>query len=187
MKKDELRILGLENLKRLRQHPTIKATKEAAIYSAFFASDYWREAQIIGAIRPLPFEFNMTRLFEEAFKVRKIIALPKVMREKQLIFHEVVSDSAFEKNSLGIEEPKSSNLWIPKEKLDLIIVPGIIFNLSGFRIGFGGGYYDRFLKNYSGKTCSFVFNEQIFENWQPEIFDQPVQKLFIDKLGGKNE
>lgn len=58
-------------------------------------------------------------------------------------------------------------------------MPGIVFTLEGFRIGFGGGYYDRFLEQYQGETCSLVFSEQIQENWQVEPFDLPVKRLFI--------
>lgn len=95
-----------------------------------------------------------------------------------MVFHWVDSDTAYYTTKFGVEEPEIEKVASPDE-LDLLIVPGLVFNRSGYRIGFGGGYYDRYLANYKGKTCSFVFAEQLMEDWQIEEFDQPIQQLFF--------
>ena len=73
---------------------------------------------------------------------------------------------------------------IDKEEIDLIVVPGLLFSSRGFRIGFGGGFYDRYLADYQGETCSLVFSEQLYDDWEVEDFDIPVQKIYTDSYKG---
>lgn len=56
----------------------------------------------------------------------------------------------------------------------------MVFSTKGYRIGFGGGYYDRFLQDYPNQTVSLVFGEQLRDDWQAEKFDRPVNKLITD-------
>lgn len=66
------------------------------------------------------------------------------------------------------------------EDLDAIIVPGLVFDLQGYRIGYGGGYYDRFLGSLSRKksTLSLAFPFQVVEEELPkEAYDIPVDFL----------
>ena len=70
------------------------------------------------------------------------------------------------------------------KEIDLIVVPGLLFSSRGFRIGFGGGFYDRYLADYQGETCSLVFSEQLYDDWEVEDFDIPVQKIYTDSYKG---
>ena len=72
-----------------------------------------------------------------------------------MAFYQVDQETTFEKSSFGVFEPISDRYYSPDE-IDLLIVPGIIFHECGYRIGFGGGYYDRYLQNYPNATCSLV-------------------------------
>lgn len=62
--------------------------------------------------------------------------------------------------------------------LDLLIVPGVVFNNKGYRIGYGGGYFDKFLSQHQQPTISLIYDFQI-NNFEIEAHDQPVQKLII--------
>ena len=81
----------------------------------------------------------------------------------------------------GLLEPIESktNLVEPSD-IDLLIVPGIAFDSEGFRMGFGGGYYDRFLQSFKGNTVSLAFREQIVSNLPKEDHDIPVEKIITD-------
>ena len=62
----------------------------------------------------------------------------------------------------GLLEPiESKTKKVEPKEIDLMIVPGLGFDKDGFRLGVGGGYYDRFLQNYNGNTLSLAFQEQM--------------------------
>ncbi|OTN77037.1 5-formyltetrahydrofolate cyclo-ligase [Enterococcus sp. 8G7_MSG3316] len=153
-----------------------KQKKEGLILQLLFASQAWQQASSIGVIRSLPFEFDTEAIFVQAAKENKQIAVPKTVNHG-LHFFEVDMHTRYQKSAFGVEEPISE---IEAKHLDLVLVPGLIFSSTGYRIGFGGGYYDRFLATYSGETISLVFSEQINDQWQPEAFDIPVNKIITD-------
>lgn len=178
MKKASVRKIGLASLKWLQENPTIKEEKEQKILNQFFEDVYWKNAQSVALIRPLPFEFNMKKVLEQGWLEGKEMLVPRAMEERNLLFYSVHSDTSYNVSSLGIEEPVDVAAY--SKPIDLVIVPGVVFKKSGYRIGYGGGYYDKYLSEYAGKTCSLVFSEQIQENWQLSAYDQPVEKLFIN-------
>ena len=65
-------------------------------------------------------------------------------------------------------------------QIDLIHVPGLVFTTEGYRIGYGGGYYDRYLEHFSGHTLSTTYPCQI-QDFIPEKHDIPVQEVLIDE------
>ncbi|MEI5989501.1 5-formyltetrahydrofolate cyclo-ligase [Enterococcus termitis] len=178
MGKIRLRKLGLANLKWLQKHPELKAQKEQEISQALFNDPCWKNAQTIAITKPLAFEFDTHMLLNEGWQEGKQMLMPITGKNRVLTFHKVTPETIFEQTEFGVEEPLDA-LAVSNERIDLLVVPGIVFTHEGFRIGFGGGFYDRFLQHYQGDTCSLVFSEQIQENWQVESFDLPVKRLFI--------
>lgn len=124
------------------------------------------------------FEFPTSELIQAALTAGKKVAVPKSLPKGEMVFHWIDPETPFYTTKFGVEEPAIENIAASKE-LDLLIVPGLIYNHAGYRIGFGGGYYDRYLANYQGKTASLVFKEQVVEEWVIEPFDQPIQQLFL--------
>ncbi len=118
-------------------------------------------------------------VIERAWSDHKKIVVPKTLPKRQMAFYELNEHTVLKRSSFGVLEPTDAKLYLP-EAIDLLIVPGVVYNRSGYRIGFGGGYYDRYLENFHQSTCSLVFCEQINDQWQPESFDQQIQQLFID-------
>ena len=75
-------------------------------------------------------------------------------------------------------EPENGTVVV-QDEIDLMVVPGVAFKENGQRLGFGGGYYDRYLAKYPGFKCSLALSTQLAsdDEWQPESFDIPVDRI----------
>ena len=84
------------------------------------------------------------------------------------------------KTSFGLLEPQGNLEVVAASQIDLIHVPGLAFTTKGYRIGYGGGYYDRYLEQFTGHTLSTVYPCQI-QDFISENHDIPVQEVLIDE------
>ena len=184
--KKELRQQGIQKLKELADKPKIKSAKEQQILALFFASQQWKKAQTVAVIKAVDFEFDTEKVMARAFLEGKKIVVPKSLPERQLAFYEVDEKTNYYVTKFGVEEPES-NLFVTKEEIDLIVVPGLVFSTKGYRVGFGGGFYDRYLATYQGETCSLVFSEQMNDTWEADAFDIPVTKIYTDTFNIEEE
>ena len=182
MEKKKLREQKIQQLKELNQFSERKKEKEACILAQLFESESWKSAKSVAAVISLGFEFDTSKIFARGWQENKQMAAPKSFSKGKMVFYETNSDTVHTISTFGVKEPDSTKEVTPDE-LELIIVPGLVFSKSGYRIGFGGGYYDRYLSNYKGNTCSLVFEEQFHEDWTFETFDVPVAHLFTDSKG----
>ncbi|MHC5248262.1 5-formyltetrahydrofolate cyclo-ligase [Enterococcus sp. LJL90] len=179
MDKTTIRKFGIQRLDKLAHQPHNKQAKEARIYQKLFDSGQWRGAKSIGITFSTTAELNTLPIIEAAMKAGKKVALPKTYPKRQLHFIEISEKTEYKLSKFGIKEPLHTDIFL--DEPDLLIVPGVVFKPSGYRIGFGGGFYDRFLMNYKGRTISLVFTEQLFDDWQVEAFDLPVDLLITDE------
>lgn len=97
------------------------------------------------------FEINTLPIINWLHSRDKTVVLPKIGTGRSLSHHTVSPGEVLIKNSWGILEPNSKNTF-SSSKLDLVFVPMICFDRSGSRIGYGGGYYDRFMSELK-KDC----------------------------------
>ena len=147
-----------------------KHVQTSTIMAQFFASEQYQQAEVIAVFLPMAFEFDMTRILTD--KTKRIV-IPKTLANYQMIFTDYEPDNLI-MTAFGVQESRDAVSVTP----DLIIVPGLAWSNEGYRIGFGGGYYDRYLVNFKGDTVSFVYDFQIVPDFQPEPFDIAISRLF---------
>jgi len=126
---------------------------------------FWQNATSILFYAPMPDEVDMWPLLAEILAGGKITALPR--------FDSVSNDYSARRvqnlqteigaGQYGIREPKAGCQEIPLERLGLILVPGVAFDLQGHRLGRGRGYYDRLLPEIPGTKCGIAFDEQMVD------------------------
>jgi 5-formyltetrahydrofolate cyclo-ligase len=147
----------------LRISPAAREAASAQFCTRVKEQSFWKSAASVLFFAPLPDEADMWPLLEETVSSGKIAALPRfdpadrsyAARRVQDLRGEIVT------GKFGIREPGPSCVEIPLNQIDLVLVPGLAFDLRGNRLGRGGGFYDRLLAETRGVKCGIAFDEQI--------------------------
>lgn len=114
-------------------------------------------------------------------KNNKEIYLPVTIKEnKTLIPKRIFSIDDLNFGAYGILEPKDNAPSISPYALDIVIVPGSVFDNSGFRTGYGGGYYDKFLSNSSAIKIGICFDFQLVDTVFPEEHDKKMDIIITE-------
>ncbi|WP_346190292.1 5-formyltetrahydrofolate cyclo-ligase [Bacillus massilinigeriensis] len=157
--------------------------KSAMIAKNLFASNQWREAETVGiTVSRFP-EVDTYRIIEEAWESGKIVAVPKcIPSTKTMVFRRLDTFDALEKVYFGLWEPiVSETMEIASTEIDLMIVPGLAYTPEGFRLGFGGGYYDRYLDQFEGETVSLSFAIQVLPEVPLEHHDLKIGRIITER------
>ncbi|SFD54272.1 5-formyltetrahydrofolate cyclo-ligase [Lentibacillus persicus] len=180
LQKTELRKNMIEQLKNLSASERI--TIEKALAEHLMASDKWKQSDSIGITVSHGFEWNTKPIIEAAWCEGKTVCVPKCLpKERQMSFYKLIHFDQLEIVYHHLLEPNPQiTEEIPKNKIDLLIVPGVLFDESGYRLGFGGGYYDRFLSDFPNRTLSLAANLQLVKKLPAESFDIPVDNVITE-------
>ena len=175
--KVELRKKILQEMKAIPREQ--KQAVNQALTDQFLKHPFYQEAKVIATYLSFPHEFQTQELIEQALKDGKKVLIPKTYPKGRMDF--VVYDpQQLVKTSFGLLEPQGDLEVVDASQIDLIHVPGLAFTTKGYRIGYGGGYYDRYLEQFSGHTLSTVYPCQI-QDFISENHDIPVQEVLIDE------
>ena len=175
--KAELRKQVLQEMKAIPIEQ--KQAMDQALTDQFLKHPFYQEAKVIATYLSFPHEFQTQELIEQALKDGKKVLIPKTYPRGRMDFV-VYNPQQLVKTSFGLLEPQGDLEVVDASQIDLIHVPGLAFTTKGYRIGYGGGYYDRYLKHFPGHTLSTVYPCQI-RDFIPEDHDIPVQEVLIDE------
>lgn len=132
----------------------------------------------------LSYEVDTAAAIEQAWSQGKTVVVPRTSRKQRTMdpiriesFQEEFSVSPF-----GLRTPVSQ-VVVPLEEIDLVVAPGLGFDVQGNRLGQGGGYYDRFLcrPQLKAHRCGFAFDQQVVPCVPCEDTDQTMEFLVTDK------
>ena len=175
--KSDLRKQVLREMKAISQEQ--KQFIDQTLTERLLHHPFYQEAKNIATYLSFPHEFQTQELIEQALKDGKKVLVPKTYPKGRMDF--VVYDpQQLVKTSFGLLEPQGDLEVVDASQIDLIHVPGLAFTMEGYRIGYGGGYYDRYLEQFTGHTLSTIYPCQI-QDFIPENHDIPVQEVLIDE------
>lgn len=174
MNKSELRRCVREKKRKMTVEQI--ETKSRALSALLRAHPLYRDAKTIYGYYPYNQEVRTLPILTQALADGKQVALPKVYGDT-MRFILMTDLSRVEKGYGGIPEPIDDS---PKanDAHALVLMPGLAFDRTGRRIGYGGGFYDRFLsREPEHPTIALCYDFQVFSQLPSEAFDVPVDVL----------
>ena len=156
-----------------------KQAMDQALTDQFLKHPFCQEAKVIATYLSFPHEFQTQELIEQALRDGKKVLIPKTYPKGRMDFV-VYNPQQLVKTSFGLLEPQGDLEVVDASQIDLIHVPGLAFTTEGYRIGYGGGYYDRYLEHFTGHSMSTIYPCQV-QQFMPENHDIPVQEVLVDE------
>lgn len=120
-------------------------------------------------------EVDTWGLFSECIRQNKKVYFPKCIDGENMEFLRAVSKNGFTVGKYGIPEPTSDEKYVSNSKNDLSLIPALAVGKDFSRLGYGKGYYDRFLKDFKGISVCPVYSELLCESVPTDKFDIPLK------------
>ena len=148
------------------------------------ATKEYQSSKSIGAYYPTGSEVKTFDIIKHSIDNKKEIGLPRVIDSTKIKFFKIIEDSfekiKFTKGKYGIFENSMSTISI--DQMDLLIIPGIAFDSQGNRIGYGKGYYDRFLSSRKARyVIGLAYETQVINESPNNDYDIPVNIIITEK------
>ncbi len=169
--------------RRKHKHPAGPANnKSVRIAQRVLKLPVFVRAKTILLYAPVHREVDTRRIFSAAVHGGKCVAFPKV-KGKTLQARQVKNWKELKKGAFGVLEPNGRAKRVQAKELDLVLVPGVAFDRQGHRLGYGKGFYDRFLKQLNPKTATvgLAYAFQVVNKIPRQPHDVKVQRVVTEK------
>ena len=153
--------------------------REEILHNNLFSMPEFLAAESVMLFANLPDEIDTFSLIDKCFAMGKKVYLP-VINGDDMTIAEFTGE--FQEGRFGIKEPviNTTLLTLTPNSMDFVLVPGVGFSPSGYRLGRGKGYYDKFLSKYSNLfTVGVCFREQFYLDIPTEPHDIPMNKVLV--------
>jgi 5-formyltetrahydrofolate cyclo-ligase len=157
---------------------------DTAMAGRFVNLATFRFAEVILLYAPIKAEPNVLLCCEAALKAGKRLAFPRCHPDTCTMTYGIVSslDDLVE-GAYGILEPREdAEIYVPAPyKHDICVVPAVCFDKKGYRIGYGKGYYDRFLSGFGGTSVGFCLSRFLCDSLPRGRYDRAVDLIITEK------
>lgn len=156
------------------------------IAKKLFEKPFYKQAECIYLYVSYNQEIDTIGIIKHILEDKKRVAVPKII-DKNMEFHEITSLDQLSEGAFGIQEP-TVNKPVSEDPewaySNLMIIPGLAFDRNGSRIGYGGGYYDRYLHKYPdriGLKVALAYDFQVLEHIEIESYDEKIDDIITDR------
>jgi len=157
----------------------------SAITERLEALPEYRAARLVAAYASYRGEFDTAELIQHALAGGKRVVVPRVSPRRDRIEFFFVGDPRRDlaPGAWGIPEPRAHCAGLGGDALDLVLTPGVAFTRRGERLGYGRGFYDRFLAQYGGRPrlVAAAYSIQVVERLPTEAHDRRVQRVVTEQ------
>ena len=184
------KVMLREQYRKMREKMTAeyKRSLDIEIASRFLCTNEYMKAKTLLTYVSRDTEVDTIRIIHAAFANKKQVAVPKCEGKGIMNFYLIDSMDDLKEGYAGILEPDVSKCKILEDfSGSVCIVPGLSFDPEGYRLGFGGGYYDRFLSTYEGVSAGLCYGSFIKWELPRETFDTAVALLVTDRYARHTE
>ncbi|MBI1374306.1 MAG: 5-formyltetrahydrofolate cyclo-ligase [Phycisphaera sp.] len=170
--------------KLMELEPAELHAKSVAAAERLAATPEFQRAESVMIFLPLKYEIDARPIALRAWQRMKTVTVPLVSYEQKHMIPVVLRslDEPMNVDRYGVSTPGTGKP-IPPQDIDMVIVPGLGFDVEGRRIGRGGGFYDRFLAHpsFTGITCGLALDEQIVDEVPTACHDVSLDLLVTDR------
>ncbi len=153
--------------------------KSLKIAEKIIALEEYKNAKTVMVYSVIGSEVNLESLINDALLKNKTVCFPRCIKEtRQMDAVAVLDLSTLKSGAYGIKEPIGDG--IDPKKIDLCIVPIVAFTKNKDRLGYGGGYYDRFLLKTKALKMGVAYSSQEIDNVYPEDTDIPLDIIVTE-------
>ncbi len=172
--------------KRRLLEPSLKREMDNRICNYILSLATYRYSDTVLFYYPLKGEIDVTPALMRAWSDKKTVLLPRCRKDKSGImeFYIVNSVDELEEGAFGVMEPKESCPLFPKENCRdsaICIMPALTFDRSGYRLGYGKGYYDRYLQKFRGIKIGLVYSDFMYDRIPRGYYDVKADIIITEK------
>ena len=160
----------------------IKLNMDSEIQSRFLTLRQYAKCDTVFTYVSKDLEVDTYAIIRAAWANGKKVAVPKCIEDSKRDFYYIESMDDLEDGSFGVKEPVESKCKkVADLSRGLCIVPGLSFDAEGYRLGYGKGYYDRFLSKFGGETVGLCYSNCIKWKLPHGKYDRAVDVIVTDR------
>lgn len=170
--------------KRDELNPNLKEELDNNIFTRLINSNFYKESQSIFSFVSFGSEVDTIRIIGHALKEGRMVCVPKIpSRDKGMEVYSIRGFDELKEGYYKILEPVEGLRKVSGEEIDLILMPGVAFDRQGGRVGYGAGFYDRYLRSMTKNInkIALAYDFQLINRVPTDEFDVSIDGIITDR------